>query len=355
MSLVLISLLLPVVLMIAAFAINIVYMELARTELQIATDVATRAAGRTLAVTGSKVEAELAAERLLTANPFCNQTLTLDAANIEFGVATRYSEAERYSFTRDNHNPNAVQLSSNGSLRVPPLFPTMGVPINFRPIKSAISTQMALDLSLVIDRSGSMAFATDEVSGAGVPAAAPFGWIYGMPVPPRARWTDAVNAVNGFLDLLSNTGQIERVSLSTYSTDAFADVALSEDYLPIKQTLVNHGTIFLGGATNIGGGMLAGLTTLSDKKLARTWATRVMIVLTDGIHNVGTDPITAANYLASQNVLIYTVTFSNEANIAQMQEVAKIGGGRHIHASNGSELIDAFNEIAHSLPTLITH
>ncbi len=76
-SLVLLCLLFPVMLTIAAFCINIVYMEMARTELQIATDTAVRAAGRTLAVTGSQEQAIAAAERLLKANPYANQTMTL--------------------------------------------------------------------------------------------------------------------------------------------------------------------------------------------------------------------------------------------------------------------------------------
>lgn len=79
-----------------------------------------------------------------------------------------------------------------------------------------------------------------------------------------------------------------------------------------------------------------------------------MIVLTDGIHNTGTDPLYAAQLAAEQNILIYTVTFSAEADMARMQRVAEIGAGKHYHADNASQLAAAFEEIAHSLPTLIT-
>ncbi len=75
-ALVLLIVLLPVVLAVCAYVINVVYMELARTELQISTDVATRAAGRTLAVTGSEFQARLAADRMLKLNSFVNQSLT---------------------------------------------------------------------------------------------------------------------------------------------------------------------------------------------------------------------------------------------------------------------------------------
>lgn len=355
-SLVVLCLLFPVILAISAFSINLVYMELARTELQIATDVATRAAGRVLAVTGSQDEAIAAAERLLQENPYCNQTLSIKNTDIVFGVSTRTSEFSRYDFGA-GLKPNAVQVKSNGSSRVPMLFPTMGVPIDFRPIKSAISTQLELDVALVIDRSGSMAYGATEISGAGSlpPATAPLGWKFGDPVPPQSRWGDAVNAVNGFLDFLQKSGHDEHVSLSTYSSSEKVDISLSSDYTMIRQKLDEYSLKFDGGATNVGGGIIAGTSTLSNKKLARPWATRVMIVLTDGIHNTGTDPVYAAQLAANENLLIFTVTFSDEADEAKMQQVANIGLGKHIHAATGAELVDAFQEIAHSLPTLITY
>ena len=329
-------------------------MELARTELQIATDTAVRAAGRTLAVTGSQEQAIAAADRLLKANPYANQTMDLSGTDIIFGVSTRVSESERYSFS-NGQKPNAVQIRANGNNRVPMLFPTMGIPIDYRPIKTAISTQMELDVALIIDRSGSMAYSVSEIAGNGPPAAAPPGWIFGMPVPPHARWLDATAAIDGFLTLLSQTAQEEQVSLSTYSDQAKDDLALSNNYDGIRTKLSQYGLVFRGGATNIGGGIIAGTSTLSRKKVARPWATRVMIILSDGIHNTGTDPVYAATLAAKENISIYTVTFSNEADIATMQQVAAIGMGKHIHAVTGAELMKAFQDIAKSLPTLITY
>jgi Flp pilus assembly protein TadG len=52
----LVALLLPVLLVISFMAINIAFMHLSRTELRIATDAASRAGGRILALTGDKAE-----------------------------------------------------------------------------------------------------------------------------------------------------------------------------------------------------------------------------------------------------------------------------------------------------------
>ncbi len=348
------ALMLPVVLAIAAYAINVVYIELARTELQITIDVSTRAAGRVLAVTRDTTQATAAAERLMLENPFANEQMNLRGSDLVFGVSTRYSETQRYSF-RPGLNPNAVQIQANGKIKVPMLFPTMGVPIDFRPIKTSISTQSEMDIALVVDRSGSMAFSASEISGNYNPSSAPLGWKFGDAVPPNARWLDAVNAVHAFLLVIEQSSQEEHVSLTTYNSTAKTDVALVSNYLTIETAMDAYTKKFDSGATNIGDGILLGANALADKKTARSWASRVMIVLTDGIHNTGTDPLYAAQLAAAQNILIYTVTFSDEADIVRMEQVAAAGSGKHYHASTGLQLVEAFEDIAHRLPTLITY
>lgn len=353
-SMVMLAMLLPVVLGIAAFVVNIVYMELVRTELQITTDVATRAAGRTLAVTGDEQEAILAAQRLLNANPYANRTLGIYDTNVTFGVSTRESELERYQFD-SGKNPNAVRISAKGTDEVPMLFPTMGVPIKMRPIKSAISTQTELDVSLVLDRSGSMAYGVNEDhTKLAPPDAAPIGWQFGHPCPPQARWLDTVAAVESFLSVMEQSSHEEAISMATYNQGSMNDVQLTIDYSEIRAGMVAHTQQFNGGSTNIGAGMAEGIKELSDEKRARPWATRIMIVLSDGRHVAGTDPLLAAKAAAAQKILVYTVTFSEYADIPRMQAVAEAGAGEHFHADSAEELKEVFEEIARSLPTLIT-
>ena len=170
----LLAILMPVMIGVAAFAINVVYMEMTRTELQISLDLATRAAGRTLAVTEDQAQATAAANLMLQQNPYANQVLSLADTNISFGVSTRNSSSERYAFESGVY-PNAVKIETNGNNDVPLLFPTMGLDIPLRPIKTSICTSMEMDVALVLDRSGSMAFAANESSGGGYPMNAPPG------------------------------------------------------------------------------------------------------------------------------------------------------------------------------------
>lgn len=350
---VLLGLLLPAVLAICSFAINVAYMELSRTEFQIVMDVSSRAAGRVYAVSGDEAEAIESAERIMALNPFSNGRMTTKGVHFKFGVSTREAEDERYQFNDGNH-PNAVQIRANGSVQVPMLFPTMGVPIDFRPIKTSTSTRAEIDLALVIDRSGSMAFSENETAGNYRPSAAPKTWFFGQAIPPESRWLAQVQAVEAFLDVAEESPQKELVSLVTYSGLATRDVELTSEYDRVSQALDQRSEKFWGGPTCIGDAILRGASTLSNSSTSRPWASRVIIILTDGMNTVGIDPVAAAKQAASEKITVYTVTFSAEADTKQMNEVALAGNGIHFHASSSRELTDAFRDIATRLPNLIT-
>lgn len=351
---VLMALLLPVVLAISSFAINVAYMELSRTEFQIVMDVSSRAAGRVYAVSGSESEAIEAARLIMDLNPLSKGKMTTCGVDFSFGVSTRNDETERYCFVANGENPNAVQINANGTVQVPMLFPTMGVPIDFRPIKTSTSTRAEVDLALVVDRSGSMAFSESEIAGNYKPAAAPDFWCFGQPIPPNARWLAELSAIQSFLTVVNESPQTELVSLVTYSGLATRDVELTSDYGQISAALSNYSAQFWGGPTSIGDSILVATSTLANKQTARPWASRVIVVMTDGMNSSGIDPVIAAQYAASEKIIVYTVTFSAEADTVQMGDVALAGSGRHYHATTSNELTEAFKDIASRLPNLIT-
>ena len=196
-----------------------------------------------------------------------------------------------------------------------------------------------------------MAFPSDSISTDGLPT---LNWEERNPVPANSRWNETIAAVNGFLAIMQDSGHAERVSLVTYSSKAKDDVKLTDEYGQIHSALLDHSLRFEGGATNIGDGMLEGAKSLGEKESARPWASRVLILLSDGMHNAGTHPIAAASQVANEKIMINTVTFSNEADLAMMAEVADIGSGRHYHADDSEQLAESFREIARTLPTLIT-
>ena len=71
--------------------------------------------------------------------------------------------------------------------------------------------------------------------------------------------------------------------------------------------------------------------------------------------NYGSDPLWAATFVNDENhAFVYTITFSDEADISLMQSVASVGGGKHYHAATASQLNQVFESIAKDLPILTT-
>ena len=199
-----------------------------------------------------------------------------------------------------------------------------------------------------------MVYADEDVSGAVFPPpSAPNGWEFGDPAPPGCRWFDVINAVDAFLDEMAATLLPEKVGLVTYSTHAGPDTVMSNNYESIIASLDARSASFPEGGTNIGGGIVKGVNLLHSDE-ARPWATKVIILLTDGIHNTGRGPNSGAKIARDAGVTIFVVSFSDEANQNTMRTVARTTSGTHIHATTGADLVQAFRDIAHSLPTLLT-
>ena len=140
------------------------------------------------------------------------------------------------------------------------------------------------------------------------------------------------------------------LSLSSYSDTAITNVSLTSNYASVTAAM---GMVTMG-STNVGGGIAEGAAALTSSPGQRSGAAKVLVVLTDGIHNTGLDPLISAQAAANAGIMIFAVTFSDEADQTRMQQVAAIGNGRHYHASTAAELKIVFSDIAASLPTLLT-
>jgi Mg-chelatase subunit ChlD len=103
--------------------------------------------------------------------------------------------------------------------------------------------------------------------------------------------------------------------------------------------------------TAIGLGLQMGLDSVRNDSLARPFAEKTVIVMTDGHHNTGISPLTVANTAGATT--IHTVTFGSGANQAMMQDLARRGSGIHLHANNNQQLAEAFRQIARQLSVML--
>ena len=190
------AVLLPVLLVFAGFAINLAYMQLASTELKIATDAAAHAGGRAMSVaqgddtlTNEQKRQKAIADGIAKAgeiaqlNRVMGKQLYVDSSpnseiQVTFGRSVRGNNGYgKYEFTeltmaelnQQNKRPSSLAVTSN--MDFPMIFNVMKdqqVTINpfshggtrhitsFNPFRRSIATQVDRDIALVLDRSGSM-------------------------------------------------------------------------------------------------------------------------------------------------------------------------------------------------------
>ncbi len=399
------AVILPILAILAAFAINAAHMQLTRTELAIATDASARAAGRAFSEiqsVDSAVDAAIATAALNSVNGDPLRVRGGDSDNeIEFGITTQEGGTNsRYIFNklatsevRAGTVASAIRVTGKrltGSLSgdVPLIIPGLLNANRFETQYNSVAMQVDRDISMILDRSGSMEevdfdwawnenpFSWDAIQwavGEGIVDRrwSGGGWRYYYAAgqtpttyqqhlyenyfdkgpAPQTPWQDLVRAVDAFFDVLEGTSQEEQVSLASYSTHATLDTLLEKDHQIVRNKVRQLQT---GGMTAIGKGMQEGIQGLIDAR-ARPFAAKTMVVMTDGIQNQSPWAEDIASSLVANNLLtIHTVTFGEGANQSTMQEVAAIGGGKHYHAATGADLVRIFEEIANNLPTILT-
>jgi len=314
--LVLIAIMMFLFLIVVAFSIDIAQMHLARTELRSSTDAAANAAATTLADTLDRNLAIQRGQQIAQANLVNGQPLLLADGDFQFGRSDRQVNG-KYAFNAGEAPFNGVRVNgqrTTGSLSGPvPLFfgNVTGTSI-FEPEAFATATYVERDITLVVDRSGS--------------------------------------AIRIFTDLLATTPVDEQIGLASYNDRASEDVQLTENFAEVNNAMDRLRT---GGFTSISRGMQAG-QEIALRGRPPEFVERTMIVMTDGRHNRGPEPRVVATDLAADGVTIHTITFGAGADFGGMQDVARIGGGRHFHATNGDQLRDIYREIALTLGTVLT-
>ena len=349
---------LPVLLVLSGFAINIAYLQLSATELKISTDVAAKAASGTYNRT---LDPNLALESAIAAgkiNTVAGAAQNFVADDLVFGGSSFDESTGRYTFL-PNEGDNAVQVSGRrdaGSIngKIATFFPSLMGVQEVGLSAESVSTRIDVDLVLVIDRSGSMAYNEFELAQyPPIPQFAPDGWFFGDPVPPQSRWESAYDGVSEFMDELEMSALSEQIGLVTYSTDGSIDQPLTTEYQLVLNDLNSRFNNFQGGGTNIESGLHNAATALRGPD-SREFAAKVIVLLTDGRITSGGDPSGFVEAQADLGVMTVTISFSDEADIDLMQSLAEKGKGFHIHANTKNDLKNAFRDIVRRLPNILT-
>ncbi len=152
------------------------------------------------------------------------------------------------------------------------------------------------------------------------------------------------DAVDHLTTTVENLHSNDRLSLEIYATKAVHEIDLTKDYEKVSNRLYEMQAAHYTQSTNTGGGILRGIQTLIGGN-ANPASRKVMILLTDGMANIGCetctsyDPSGGARYAremaalaATKGIQIFTVSVGVDSDFNLMDDIASATGGTHFHA-----------------------
>ena len=355
---VLFAILLPVQMIFLGFCIDFANMHRVRNEARVIADLSSKAAADALARSGGDENLAIAtAQAVAASNTIGGVFHSLDPSEIVFGRAQEQADGS-FAFNQGETPPNSVRVFANRTDAHPNgpvglFFGNFYGRSEFPFTQTATSSFRDVEICLVLDRSISMKYPIDGNSGNNSVR---------CQIPtPNSRWAGLERAVDVFLDELDATPVRERVGVVTFASDttprcnpavsftaSTLDQPLTESTAAIRGVMTNYSNSVWFGSTDI----TSGIIEATDHMLAASNPAkdRFIVVLTDGVHRVEeTEPSDAAADAAQQGFIVHTITFSSEADIADMQLTAQRGGGEHWHADSEDELQLIFRRLAGSL------
>jgi len=151
----------------------------------------------------------------------------------------------------------------------------------------------------------------------------------------------AQDSAGAFLDVSGNNIQAGLVS---FSTSASTDKTLAF-MTPSNQTALKNAINALSpsGSTCIECGLRNACDELVSSR-SRPIANKVIVLLTDGMGNVG-DSVAGAAYCRNRNVTVYTIGFGNDVNDTELTNIALLTHGDYYFAPNAETLMAIFSGI----------
>jgi len=155
----------------------------------------------------------------------------------------------------------------------------------------------------------------------------------------------------------------DKIGLVIFAGESFTQCPLTIDYVVLQNLLKEIRAGMVEDGTAIGNAIANGVNRLKDSKAK----SKVMILLTDGVNNVGQiDPLTAAQIAQKFGVRIYSVGVGTmgqapypvqtpfgkryqmvpvEIDEKLLKEISNVTGGKYFRATNNKKLEEIYQEI----------
>jgi len=164
----------------------------------------------------------------------------------------------------------------------------------------------------------------------------------------------ATEFVNSFdLDESSN----HEIGLAIFHGENYSDSPISKIVVSLDNnpTKLKDGidSLFPDGGTAMGDGISIATQSLIENSSSDT--KKIIVLLSDGVSNMGISPLSAAEMANDNGITIFSVGYGSSADVQTLKAVASLTNGKYYDAPTGQELADTFNEIADVLISPVSH
>ncbi|MDX1948133.1 MAG: VWA domain-containing protein [Pirellulaceae bacterium] len=372
---VMVAVFLVILIAMAAFSIDLAYIQLAQTQLKAACDGAAKAGTSALVQGKTDAQAIQAAIDMAALNSVNGKAMALKSSDITLGQSQLQADGT-WKFVPGAKPSQAMQVigslnggNSNGSVGLffAPLIGTSSVTLS----NTSEASAFAVEVCLALDRSHSMCFDQTGTTWS-YPPPILLDWVQGIKTDPVAgsRWESLDTAINSFCGILKTSNYPPRVAVVTWASEigkstteysltgqtspaVVTDLGLSTDMNAVYAAINSRSKNVMLGGTNMSVGIDQARTVLNGANV-KPYAKKVMILMTDGQWNQGRDPLLAAADAAAEKITIHCICFLQNADQTTTKQIAAMTGGKFYYASNAAALDAAFKDLAYSLPVVLT-
>ena len=161
----------------------------------------------------------------------------------------------------------------------------------------------------------------------------------------------AKKAASEFVNILYvDKASDHKIGLISFSDQATQIVSLTNNTDTLNSGINKLNAV---GNTAMGDGISLAIQLLQEQGRSETLKT--IVLLSDGVSNVGVSPHMEAQNALSANIKIYSVGYGYDVDAITLSNIAQITNGDYFTASTGKDLTDIFDDIAKSLISPVSH
>jgi hypothetical protein len=164
---------------------------------------------------------------------------------------------------------------------------------------------------------------------------------------PEMPITAVKDAVQTMIDTISESDALDHLSLHVFGTTAKNEVLLTQNIQQVPDTLYARQAAHYDPTTNIGSGLMLAINELKSVR-ARPNATKMIVLMTDGVPNVGETGTSstsagiawaykAAEKAASEGFTVNVISVGYLVDLSVTKKIAALGNGQEFEAIGNPE------------------